>query len=185
MKTKKLVHLAMLSALTILLGVIPNIGIIQTGVVSLTILHIPVIIAAFLYGVSGGSIIGIVFGVTSWYVASTRGVSPLDLLFVNPLVSVLPRILFGIVAGWLSRLLMDKNSNWIKEAIVAGVSSVLHSFFVLTMLFIVGLNLFYAGSDIIEAFRVYIAFILAVNVIPEALFAAFICVSINKVLKKK
>ena len=181
MKTKKLVHLAMLAALTVLLGVIPNLGIIQIGVVSLTILHIPVLIAAFLYGVEGGIFMGLVFGVTSWFVASTRGASPIDLLFVNPLVSVMPRILFGAASGFLYRL-VGKDGTWIKNAIVGVIGSLIHSILVLTCIFVFGI--LYTGSDFVEGLKIYIAFIIAANVLPEALFAGFVCASVSKAIKR-
>ena len=76
MKVKDLTQIAMLMAITIILGIVPNIGIIQIGPVSLTILHIPVIIAAMLFKVKGGAIVGLTFGLTSWFVASTRAVTP-------------------------------------------------------------------------------------------------------------
>jgi uncharacterized membrane protein len=60
------------------------------GGASLTIMHIPVIIA--------GSAVGLIFGVTSLVKAATAPVGPLDPLFVNPLVSVLPRLAIGFAA---------------------------------------------------------------------------------------
>jgi len=183
MKTKKLVHLAMLAALTILLGIVPNIGIIQIGIISLTILHIPVLIAALLYGIEGGIFIGLVFGVTSWFVAVTRGATPLDLLFVNPLVSVLPRVLFGAASGLLYRI-VGKEGTWIKDATVAFIGSLIHSLLVLTYVFIFGLSIFYSGTNFTEGIQVYIAFILGANVLPEALFAGFVCASVGKALKR-
>ena len=183
MKTKKLVHLAMLAALTILLGIIPNIGIIQVGLVSLTILHIPVLIAALLYDIEGGIFIGLVFGVTSWFVAATRGVTPIDLLFVNPLVAVVPRVLFGAACGLLYRL-VGKEGSWLKDATVGVIGSLIHSVLVLTCIFIFGLSIFYAGTDFTEGIQVYIAFIIAANVLPEALFAGFVCATVGKALKR-
>ena len=177
-------HLAMLTALTILMGIIPNIGIIQIGVVSLTVLHIPVIIAASLYGIQGGSFVGLIFGLTSWYVASTRAITPMDLLFVNPLVSVFPRIIFGALTGLLFQLFINRDSHWWEETAIAISGSLIHSILVLTALFVFGLNLFYSGSDILAGFGVYLTIIFTANILPEALFAGFVCFSITKALKR-
>ncbi|GAB1455333.1 ECF transporter S component [Spirochaetota bacterium] len=70
------------------------------GGASLTIMHIPVIIAAVLEGPIAGTVVGLVFGVTSLIKAATAPVGPLDPLFANPLVSILPRLFIGLVA-WL------------------------------------------------------------------------------------
>lgn len=101
---KKLVLTAALSALTIILGTTP-LGMIPLGAASLTILHIPVIIAACLVGLWSGVFVGSTFGILSLILAATRPTGALDPLFVNPLVSVLPRILFAVVAWGLWKLL--------------------------------------------------------------------------------
>lgn len=71
------------------------------GGASLTIMHIPVIIAAVLEGPIAGTVVGLVFGVTSLIKAATAPVGPLDPLFANPLVSILPRLFIGL-AAWLA-----------------------------------------------------------------------------------
>lgn len=74
------------------------------GGASLTIMHIPVIIAAVLEGPIAGTAVGLVFGVTSLVKAATAPIGPLDPLFANPLVSVLPRLAIGFVAWGAFRL---------------------------------------------------------------------------------
>jgi len=78
------------------------------GGASLTIMHIPVIIAAILEGPVAGAIVGLVFGVTSMVKAATAPIGPLDPLFANPLVSVLPRLFIGVVAWGVYRLFRGK-----------------------------------------------------------------------------
>lgn len=186
MKVKELTQLAMLIALTIILGVIPNIGIIQIGPVSLTILHIPVIIAALLFQVRGGSIVGLVFGLTSWFVASTRAVTPIDLLFVNPLVSVLPRLLFGIIAGLLVKFLSKQKNNALKYGIIAFMSTFIHSLLVYTCLYFNGKELFFPNAGLGEAVKSYVPFVIGaftVNALIEAGVAAIICIILMRALE--
>jgi uncharacterized membrane protein len=99
-RTRKIVVTAVLSAVTIVLGLLPFGGYIPFFGISITILAIPVIIGAILEGPVVGAGIGLIFGLTSMYQAATAPKSPLDPLFVNPLLSVLPRMLIGPVA-WL------------------------------------------------------------------------------------
>lgn len=99
-RTRKIVVTAVLSAITIVLGLLPFGGYIPFAGISITILTIPVIIGAILEGPIVGAGIGLIFGLTSLYQAATAPKSPLDPLFVNPLLSVLPRMLIGPVA-WL------------------------------------------------------------------------------------
>ena len=99
-RTRKIVVTAVLAAITIVLGLLPFGGYIPFAGISITILAIPVIIGAILEGPVVGAGIGLIFGLTSLYQAATAPKSPLDPLFVNPLLSVLPRMLIGPVA-WL------------------------------------------------------------------------------------
>lgn len=99
-RTRKIVVTAVLSAITIVLGLLPFGGYIPFAGISITILTIPVIIGAILEGPVVGAGIGLIFGLTSMYQAATAPKSPLDPLFVNPLLSVLPRMFIGPVA-WL------------------------------------------------------------------------------------
>ena len=79
-KTRKLVVTSMLSAVSVVLGV--------------TTLHLPAIIGAILEGPIVGAIVGLVFGLVSLYRTVTTG-SILAPIMLNPMVSVLPRILIG------------------------------------------------------------------------------------------
>ena len=99
-RTRKIVVTAVLAAITIVLGLLPFGGYIPFAGISITILTIPVIIGAILEGPVVGAGIGLIFGLTSLYQAATAPKSPLDPLFVNPLLSVLPRMLIGPIA-WL------------------------------------------------------------------------------------
>lgn len=98
-KTKKLTLIGMLGAISILLGMTP-LGFIPLGPVNYTIMHIPVIIGAVLGGPVVGAAVGFIFGVSSILKAITTPtiVSP---FFMNPLVSVLPRIAIGLISYYI------------------------------------------------------------------------------------
>ena len=118
-KTVQLTELALLTALLMVLTIF-NIGFINYGVISITILHIPVIIGSILMGPYYGGILGLIFGVLSMLNATFRGVTPVDLMFSpfasglplqSIVMSVVPRVLLGVIPALLYRLLHKKQAG--------------------------------------------------------------------------
>jgi uncharacterized membrane protein len=83
----------------IVLG-LTGVGFIPLPLGAVTILHVPVIIGAVLEGPLAGLFIGLLFGLFSLIQSAIAAASPLDAAFVNPLISVLPRICIG-PAAWV------------------------------------------------------------------------------------
>jgi uncharacterized membrane protein len=143
---KTIVVIGALSALIIVLG-LTNLGFIPwfSGA-SITILHIPVIIAAVLEGLVPGCIVGAVFGIFSMIRAITSPTGPIDVFFKNPLVSVLPRILFAVAAyfifiGFFKLLGQKRKSNRVIAAgLAAFLSTLAHTVFVISALYIINRN---------------------------------------------
>jgi len=98
-RVKKLAVAGVLSAMVIVLG-LTGLGFVPLPLGAVTILHVPVIIGAVLEGPLVGGGIGLLFGLFSLIQSALAGVTPLDVAFVNPLISVLPRLFIGPVA-WL------------------------------------------------------------------------------------
>ena len=184
MKTRHITINAMLIAITALLAIVPNLGIITIGPVSLTIMHIPVILAGIVFGFQSAVITGFTFGVSSMFVAMTRGVTPVDLLFINPVVSVLPRLLFGISVGLLWGLIGKLKFNEdLKIGVTAFVSTVVHAIFVLGILY------FFLGfsGDLLTQFSQWALFIWGIllsNTFIEAAAAVILCIPLVRVLRK-
>jgi uncharacterized membrane protein len=99
-KIRKIVIAGVLGAISIFLGA-TRLGFIPyfSGA-SLTIMHVPVIIGAVLEGPIVGVVIGFIFGIFSLIQAAIAPQGPADVWFVNPLVSILPRLFIGPVS-WL------------------------------------------------------------------------------------
>lgn len=93
---RKLTVIGVLGAISVVLGMTP-LGFIPVGPTRATIMHIPVIIGAILEGPVVGAFVGLIFGLFSIYQA-IMAPTPVSFVFLNPLVSVLPRVLIGIVA---------------------------------------------------------------------------------------
>lgn len=99
LNVRKLTIIGVLGAISIVLGSTP-IGFIPVGPTRATIMHIPVIIGAIAEGPIVGAFIGLIFGLFSIFQAVTAP-TPVSFVFLNPLVSVLPRILIGIVSFYV------------------------------------------------------------------------------------
>lgn len=149
-RTLRMTQLAVLSAIIIMMTFVPYIGYISYGPgLSITLIHIPVMIGAIVLGPSAGAILGGVWGVSCIIKALTAPPSPLDAaIFWNPLVSLIPRILAGWLAGLafvglirLCRKLSkkEKNSNLaqgISVGISAAIGSVTNTVLVLSMIYL-------------------------------------------------
>lgn len=85
---------ALMMAVTLVMASTP-LGFITTPFLTATTMHIPVIIATLALGWESGVLTGLIFGVQS-LIGSFSGTSFFAPFFMNPLVSVLPRILFPL-----------------------------------------------------------------------------------------
>lgn len=186
--TRELTLNAMFITLILIMSFVPQLGIIQLGVIAFQIIHIPVIVAGLTLGFKSGVLNGFVFGASTLYVALTRGASLLDPFFVNPLVSILPRILFGVSIGVISALV----GKFVKKAalnysITAFVSTIAHSTFVFIALYFV---IFFGNTSILEGpqtAQTLFAFMIGIfasNALLEALAAMFIVPPIVIALKR-
>jgi uncharacterized membrane protein len=105
--------------------------------VSLTVMHVPVIIGAVLEGPIVGVCIGAIFGVTALIRAAIAPQGPIDVFFVNPLISVLPRLHVG-VAAWLVYKAFRGKLEPVAAAAAGVAGSLANSFFVLAALVLFG-----------------------------------------------
>ena len=100
-KLRKISTAGVLSALIILLG-LTNLGMIPCSpTVSVTLLHVPVIVGTIIEGPIVGLVTAFVFGLYSLIRAAISPAGALDPFFVNPLVSVLPRLLIAVVTWFV------------------------------------------------------------------------------------
>ncbi len=106
-KLQKYIYLSILISITIILSLIPQLGFIQIGPISFTIIHAVVIIGIITLDLTSSLILGATFGIGSFIASFIYGATPIDLLFHNPLVSILPRIGFALY-GYLMKILIYK-----------------------------------------------------------------------------
>ncbi|CAJ1226659.1 ECF transporter S component [Levilactobacillus zymae] len=103
-KTFRLVIDALLIAIVLLQNILPFLGYIPFGPFSMTLIGLTVIVAGVALGPGDGALIGGAWGLMTFIRAFAWPTSPVaPLVFTNPLVSILPRLLMGIAAGYLYR----------------------------------------------------------------------------------
>jgi len=130
--TRNIVITGLMAAIAVVLGWTHWGFIPWFGGVSLTIMHVPVVIAAVLAGPLSGSAVGLVFGVFSMIQAAIAPTGPTDVWFTNPLLAVLPRLFIGPVS-WLAFRALKR---WTPAALTAAgvVGSLTNTILVLGMI---------------------------------------------------
>lgn len=163
---------AALGALTIVLTV-TRLGFIPwISGAAITILHVPVIIATLLGGLWAGLGVGLVFGLSSLIQAAVGPTGVLDPFFVNPIVSVLPRMLIALITFFVFKALQSMNKNnspFLKQGFVgiaAFLGSLTNTVFVIGALYATH----YADLVAITEGAGYIAFL--IMLLPQALLEA-------------
>lgn len=139
LNTRRIAVVGILSAMTIGLNFTPLAFMLVPGLqVQITFMHVPVIIGAILEGPLVGAFIGLIFGLFSLYTAAITPI-PIAFAFLNPLVSVVPRILIGIVSYYVYKLfmgLLSKKSQSASIGIAAAAGTLTNTIGVLGMIYI-------------------------------------------------
>lgn len=128
MKTKKLTTLAILAALTIVLQLLSGL---LTGILpfSLSLVLIPISIAAWYYGISGGLILGGAFGITV-FIQCVTGLDKtgLYLYTLDPLATLVLSfgrcLLVGLIIGIIGEI---KKSNTAFKYIYASLAPIMNT----------------------------------------------------------
>ncbi|MEG0315069.1 MAG: ECF transporter S component [Erysipelotrichaceae bacterium] len=194
-KTQYLTCFTMLLVLEIVLVISP-LGYIQLGPISVTTMHIPVIIGGIVLGKKCGAGLGFVFGLTSMLNATMR--PNITSFLFTPFVTIggiqgnwsslfiafVPRILIGFLAGLVFEHLSKRNFNKnLSITISAVVGTLTNTFLVLGSIY-----LFYGStyaSVLKIAYNTLIAFlmgIIATNGIAEVILAVVVCCAVVRAI---
>ena len=167
--TRRMVGIAILGAVVVVLQSVGSF--IRFGSVSVSVVLIPMVIGAAMYGPDAGAILGAVFSVVVLLQPDTAffyGIS-----FWGTVVTVLVK---GIMAGWLSGLtfrVLSARNEWIAVALSAIVCPIVN-----TGLFALGSRLFfweaYAEMGAGNAMMILLTVMIGFNFIAE-LAANLIC----------
>ncbi|MGM9873445.1 MAG: ECF transporter S component [Bacilli bacterium] len=169
---KKMTINAVIIALIAIMSFVPYIGYITIpGIgLSITIIHVIVLFAAACFGIGEGAVAGFAFGLFSLIKAASNPGSALDYYFVNPLVSILPRLVFGLVSGLVFFAIKKLNNQALKYSLFVvscGVLTVFHSIITLSMFYIFAVAL---GNETMTYFAL-ISGIFTINGLVETLCA--------------
>lgn len=187
-KSYRLALLALFTAIIIMQNFIPLIGYIPIGPLSLTVIQITVIVAAVLCGPKFGGIVGGVWGTITFIRAFVWPTSPLAVyVFTNPLIAILPRILIGVVAGYVYLFLHKKGrKTWLAICIAAVLGSLTNTILVLGQIY-----LFYRHQAPLlyhidmQALLPYLLGVIGTNGIPEAILAGVVVPVVTRPLLKR
>ena len=181
-KTSELTTIGMLSAICVVLG-LTGYGFIPLPGAKATIMHIPVIIGSIIGGPIVGMTIGFIFGLFS-IMQNITTPNILSFAFINPLVSVLPRVLIGLTSYYVYKFSFTKNDS-IRIGIATVVGSLTNTFGVLTMIYVLYAAKFAASKAIdpsVAAKTIYGIGI--INGVPEAIIATVITIPVILAIKK-
>lgn len=178
-------------AIIVIMGFVPQFGYISVVPgISLTLMHLPVLIGAYRGGWKRGLFYGIAFGVTSWLQALENGAG-LNAFFIYPWVSVLPRLLFGFCAGLSFSFLKKGNKLYQNGLFIAAISfllTLLHTGLVFGDLFLFYPNemvsFFSSSSTVGEGVTIGVTLVLLLGCLGEATLAALLTPIVGRTLAK-
>lgn len=129
-----MVGVSLLSAIVIVLQLLGSF--VRVGQVSFSLVLIPIVVGAAVYGPSAGAILGGIFGIVVL-------LQPDTVFFHNITVfgTVLTVMAKGVLSGWLSGLayrLLAKKSEWVAVMLAAAVCPLVN-----TGIFVLGCRLFF------------------------------------------
>ena len=182
---RRMTVISVLSAISIVLSMIPFVGYIKLGPVDATIMHVPVIIGAVVEGPLVGAAVGLIFGLTSLFKAFTEP-SITSFCFMNPIISVLPRILIGVVAYYVYRLIYKISKKVYVSGFVAGiVGSLTNTIGVMGLIYVIYADKYMQAIGQAGNAGKYILAICATNGIPEAIVAGILVAAVAVVMIRK
>lgn len=182
----KMVLIAMFIALMMVMNFTPIGYITVTGAFSITLMTIPVALGAACTGKLGGTILGFVFGLTSFLQAFGIGFmidpSASPLFNENPvaytITCFIPRIITGFVAGLIFSLFEKRGkTNILAFGISSAIVPVLN-----TALFMSSYVLFYSDTSFGGAVMTVLLTILTLNFLVELLVTTIAGTTISKVV---
>lgn len=149
-KVVKMAQMAILAAIIILMAFTPLGYLRITPVLQITFITIPVCMGAIMFGPKTGMLLGLIFGLTSFY--QCFGLDPFGttILSINPLftfiVCVIPRIIIGLTTGLAFKAMAKKGG---KVKLVGYPVACLIGALTNTVLFISSLWLFFGRTDFV------------------------------------
>ena len=185
-KTYRIAILGILSAFIIVQTFVPFLGNIPIPPLNPTIIHITVIVAAFVLSTKDGMLVGLVWGLARMVKAYTLPASPLDLLlWTNPIIAVVPRVMVGLVAGLVFHAFLKRKQEKVGMVTAAVLGSLTNTVLVLGFIALFYSNEYATALNVDPSNLLKVlAGIVATNGLGEAVAAGLIAPFIAKALMK-
>lgn len=191
-KNKDLFQMTMISmvvALLILQTFVPIFGYIPLGPIDVTIVHITVILAAVLFGQSTGLIVGTIWGMLSMLRAFLQP-TPFNIVFLNPLISVLPRLIVGWTSAVIFKLIKDRFPKRLSYAITAGIGSLTNTMLVLGSIYLFASEMYanalgISESALLGALGTIVVTNGVIEVVASVIILPLIAISVERALKRR
>ena len=153
MKDKRVSEMSFIAMVGSIMAVITLIQLLMGIYLNIEVTFAPIIMVVSIlygskeYGYKLGIKLGFIFGLSTFIFAwiPIFNLSPLSVLFRNPIVSILPRIAYGatiypLYVGFDKFIGNFKHASKVNIALTALVSTVLHAVFVLPILYFFAVN---------------------------------------------
>ena len=189
-------QVAFLTAIMMVMAFTP-LGYIPLPFMNATTMHIPVIIGACLLGPKTGALLGAIFGITSVVKATIQpnitsfvftpfySFSPqFHGGFESLVVAIAPRILIGLIAGYVFLFLKKRMRGLSLPLLISGfVGSMVNTIGVMSLIYLLFGEQYAAagGKDPSMLFGVIMG-VIGINGIPEALIAAVLTQAVGRAL---
>ncbi len=182
---------ALFLAIILIMGFVPQMGYITIAPgVSLTLMHVPVLIGCACFGWKRGWLYGLFFGATSCIQALSNPVG-FNAFFIYPWISILPRVIFGLLAGLVFDLL-KKLPKVLRGRLGIGLAgflmTIIHTGLVFLDLFIFYPSeitaMFHSTSTIGNGLVVGFAVAILIGALGEALLGGIVTAILGPILKK-
>ena len=161
-------------------------GFIPLGFVSPTTVFLPVAVGICCIEKKGyGIALGIAFGICSW-IRAFAPASVLDPYFQNPLVSVLPRALMGVVVVFIYALIKKAVKNSIVRGVIVGaLVPLFNTIFTMTMLLIFHYTDITALlADTMSVTKWLFGTVVLLNMLPEMALGIIVTAIVSKSIEK-
>ncbi|HFI0462953.1 TPA: ECF transporter S component [Streptococcus suis] len=186
-KTQMLLRLALFMALVAIQTWVPFLGNINIPPLSITFVHVTVIVATLWLGTKAGLVVGGFWGINSWIRSVVMPISPLQqLVLSSPIISVIPRLLMPLIIGLLFHGLKveTQNKKWV-QVLFGALGAILNTVILLGFigLFKADAGMGAMGAETNAALWMILMGIVTVNGIPEMIFSGLVTPPLLMALK--
>lgn len=183
-RTFQMVLSAMFIAMIILQSFVPFLGNIPIVVLDITIIHITVIVGGVVLGPQAGFLLGVTWGFCSFLRAYTSANVLSFMIFTNPLISILPRLVMGgLVALFYQKATKLIAYDRLRMAVAGFLGSILNTVLVLGSIYLLmGSQYAELKGKTVAELPLFLMGVVMTNGIAEALAATVMTPIIASIL---